>query len=90
VLAPVRLSADTEGVTVVRGYAGHRRIPWPEVERVGVGEHRSLGLRAELLEIDTGESLHLFSRYDLGAPCAEVAEALAGLRRSGQEDRQEG
>src|SRR3954469_12716175 len=85
-LAPVRLSADAEGVTVVRGYAGHRRIPWPEVERVGVGEHRSLGLRTELLEIDTGESLHLFSRYDLGASCEEVAETLTGMRRSAEEE----
>jgi hypothetical protein len=82
VLAPVRLSADAEGVTVVRGFAGHRRIPWREVERVAVGEHRSHGLRTELLEIDAGESLHLFSRYDLGAPCEEVEEALAELRWS--------
>jgi hypothetical protein len=89
VLAPVRLSADAEGVTVVSGYAGHRHIPWQEVERVGVGEHRSLGLRTELLEIDTGEALHLFSRYDLGAPCEEVAETLAGLRRSAEEEHAE-
>ena len=85
VLAPVRLSADAEGVTVISGYAGHRHIPWQEVERVGVGEHRSLGLRTELLEIDTGESLHLFSRHDLGAPCEEAAQTLAGLRRSAEE-----
>jgi Bacterial PH domain len=88
-LAPVRLSADAEGVTVVSGYAGHRRIPWPEVERVGVGEHRSLGLRSPVLEIDAGESLHLFSRYDLGAPCEEVAETLAGIRRSAEEEHAE-
>jgi hypothetical protein len=88
-LVPVRLSADAEGVTVVSGFACHRRIPWREVERVGVGEHRSLGLRMELLEVDTGESLHLFSRYDLGAPCEEVAETLAGLRRSAEEEHAE-
>lgn len=80
VVAPVRLSADAEGVTVVSGFAGHRRIPWREVERIGLGEHRSLGLRTELLEIDAGESLHLFSRYDLGAPCAEVAATLEEMR----------
>ena len=82
ILAPVRLSADAEGVTVVTGFAGRRRVPWPEVERVGLGEHRSLGLRTELLEVDTGESLHLFSRYDLGAPCDEVEAAITDLRRS--------
>jgi Bacterial PH domain len=76
IVAPVRLSADAEGVTVVSGFVRRRRVPWREIERVGLGEHRSLGLRSEILEIDAGESLHLFSRYDLGAPCAEVAETL--------------
>ena len=82
VVAPVRLAADAEGVTVVTGYAGHRRIPWADIERVGVGEQRSLGLRTQILEIDTGEKLHLFSRHDLGAPCEDVEQALTALRRS--------
>ncbi len=81
VLAPVRLAADEQGVTVVTGYARRRRIPWADVERVRVGEHRSLGLRTEILEIDTGETLHLFSRHDLGAPCQDVEQALTVLRR---------
>lgn len=85
VLAPVRLAADEEGVTVVRGYAGRRRIPWADVERVGVGEHRGLGRRTPILEIDTGEALHLFSRYDLGAPCEDVERELAALRGSAAE-----
>src|SRR3569833_3205718 len=82
VLAPVRLSADDEGETVVSGFAGHRRIPWREVDRVGVGEHRGLGRRTHVREVDTGESLHLCGRHDLGAPCEEVAETLLGLRGS--------
>ena len=82
VLAPVRLAADEQGVTVVTGYAGCRRIPWAEVERVSLGEHRSLGLRTQILEIDTGETLHLFSRHDLGAPCEDVEQTLTALRRS--------
>jgi PH (Pleckstrin Homology) domain-containing protein len=85
VLAPVRLAADEEGVTVVTGYAGRRRIPWTDVERVGLGVHRSLGLRTEILEIDTGEALHLFSRHDLGAPCEEAERELTALRRSAGE-----
>jgi hypothetical protein len=80
VVAPVRLSADAEGVNVVSGFARRRRVPWREIERVGLGEHRSLGLRTEILEIDAGESLHLFSRYDLGTPCAEVAATLEEMR----------
>ena len=87
VLAPVRLAADAEGVTVVTGYAGRRRIPWTDVERVGVGEHRSLGLRTPILEIDTGATLHLFSRHDLGAPPEDVERALTALRRSAAEQR---
>jgi PH (Pleckstrin Homology) domain-containing protein len=85
IVAPVRLAADTEGVTVVSGFAGRRRIPWEDVERVGIGEHRGLGRRTPVVEVDTGESLHLFGRYDLGAPCEEVAAALTALRRSADE-----
>jgi len=82
VLAPVRLSADETGVTVVTGYARRRHIPWAAIERIGVREQRSLGVLSQLVEIDAGESLHLFSRYDLGAPSAEVAKALMALRHS--------
>jgi hypothetical protein len=32
------------------------------------------------LEVDTGDTLHLFSSYELGAEPAEVAEALNALR----------
>jgi hypothetical protein len=82
VLAPVRLAADEEGITVITGYARRRRIPWADVERVSVGQHRSLGLRTKILEIDTGETLHLFSRHDLGAPCQDVEQELRALHRS--------
>ena len=37
--------------------------------------------RTELLEIDTGEGIFLLSRFDLGAPCQEVADKLRSLRR---------
>jgi hypothetical protein len=67
-------------VTVVSGFARRRHVPWREIERVGLGEQRSLGRRTEILEIDAGDSLHLFSRYDLDAPCAEVAETLQEMR----------
>jgi hypothetical protein len=32
-----------------------------------------------MLEIDTGESVHLFSTYDLNAPCTDVEESLRQL-----------
>jgi hypothetical protein len=80
VLAPVRLAADPNGVTVVTGFNGRRHIPWAEVERVRVDSQRRLGRRLEFLEIDTGETLHLFSSAELSADCDDVAAALATLR----------
>jgi hypothetical protein len=82
VLVPVRVAADASGVTVATGYAGHRRLPWSSVEKIQVYQRQRLGTRSELLEIDTGESLHLFSAYELNAPCVEVAEALEELREA--------
>jgi len=79
-IAPVRLSADTSGVTMVQGFAGRRHIAWPRVERVRVYRRERAGLRSELLEIDAGESLHLFSIHELGTDPEEVAEALQALR----------
>jgi hypothetical protein len=75
-LAPVRLAADPDGVTVVSGFAGHRRLGWDEIERVRIDHTR----RAEFLEIDAGESLYLFSRYDLGTSPTEALPALNRLR----------
>jgi len=79
-LVPVRLSADTSGVTVVAGFAGRRVLPWDAIEKIRVDERRRLGARSQLLEIDAGESLHLFSAYELNAPVADVADALNAIR----------
>ena len=79
-LVPVRLVADTVGVTVVTGFARRRWLAWSQVERVRVDERARLGLRSQLLEIDTGDNLYFFSAYELSAQCAEVADELAALR----------
>jgi hypothetical protein len=76
VIAPVRLAADADGVRVIHGFAGHLDIPWPEVERVGVDARR----RSGFLEIETADSLHLFSRYDLSMPPTEAMAELTKLR----------
>jgi hypothetical protein len=68
---PVRLRADADGLTVHR-----RRLLWPQIERVRVDERQRLGLRTELLEIDTGADLYLLSVYDLGAPPRDVLNQL--------------
>jgi hypothetical protein len=81
VIAPVRLAADRDGVTVVSGYAGHDRLAWGEVERVRLDQRRRLGTRSNLLEIDAGERLYLLSSYDLNAHPQDVAEALDRLRQ---------
>jgi Bacterial PH domain len=89
-LAPVRLAADATGVTVVAGFAGRRHLAWSQIERVRVDTRPRLGIRTETLEIDAGESLHLFNEYDLGAPPAEVAAAIQHLAGTPPADSGEG
>ncbi|MFI5841157.1 PH domain-containing protein [Catenuloplanes sp. NPDC051500] len=78
-LAPVRLAADDDGLTVVAGFARRVRVPWPQVEAVRLDTRPRLGLRSETLEVDTGDALHVFTKADLGVPPADV---LPHLRRS--------
>ncbi len=75
-VAPVRLAFDPTGVTVISGFAGRRRLDWASIEQIGLSTRPRLGLRTEIVEIDAGDSLHLFGRYDLDAPPDEVAAAL--------------
>ena len=83
-VAPVRLAADPDGLTVVRHLATRRRIPWREIERVRVHEQRRLfGLRSAFLEIDTGSALHLISQSELGTSPHQVAAALRRYRTGG-------
>ncbi|WP_157253350.1 PH domain-containing protein [Nonomuraea typhae] len=80
VLVPVRLRADESGITVVHGYAGRRHVPWEQIRDVTVDVRTRFGRRTEMLEIDTGDHLHIFSPHELGASPTEVA---AALRRRG-------
>ncbi len=80
ILAPVRLAMDESGITVVHGFAGRRHVPWDAIRDIEVDVRRRWGLRSEMLEIDTGDHLHIFSAHDLGASPTEVA---AALRRRG-------
>jgi len=82
-IAPVRLTADAGGVTVITGFARRRHLPWAQIERVRVDVTSRRGLRSELLELDAGESIFLFSAHELGALPEEVATALGDLRTSG-------
>ncbi|MFG2072899.1 PH domain-containing protein [Nonomuraea maritima] len=80
VIVPVRLSADESGITVVHGFAGKRHVPWDAIWDIKVDVRRRWGLRSQMLEIDTGDHLHIFSAHELGASPTEVA---AALRRRG-------
>ncbi|MFC8301628.1 PH domain-containing protein [Micromonospora orduensis] len=79
-VAPVRLAVDADGLTVIRGFAGRRLLPWSAVEAIAVDRRPRFGLTSETLEIDAGESLHLFGRYDLGANPEEVAAEVRAAR----------
>ncbi|MGX6604621.1 PH domain-containing protein [Micromonosporaceae bacterium Da 78-11] len=79
-VAPIRLAADATGITVVTGFARRRQVPWAQVERVRVERTTRRGLSSELLELDAGETIYLFSAYELGALPEDVAAALADLR----------
>ncbi|MGP4104301.1 PH domain-containing protein [Nonomuraea sp. KM90] len=79
-LVPVRLAADESGITVVHGFAGRRHVPWESIWDIKVDVRRRWGLRSEMLEIDTGDNLHIFSPHELGTSPTEVA---AVLRRRG-------
>jgi hypothetical protein len=79
-VAPVRLAADENGVTVITGFARRRHLAWAQIERVHVDHSTRRGLRSELLELDAGEAIYLFSAHELGALPEDVATALADLR----------
>ncbi|MET0415025.1 MAG: PH domain-containing protein [Actinoplanes sp.] len=79
-LAPVRLAADADGVTVVSGFIRRRHLPWKQIERVRVDRRTHRGLRSETLELDAGDTIYQFTTNDLGALPEDVATALADLR----------
>lgn len=75
-VARIRLTVDADGITVIHGYVGRRRITWPEIAAIRVDERNRLGLTSRLLELDTGDAVHLLSGRELGADPADVARAL--------------
>ena len=78
-IAPVRLAADAEGVTVIAGYARRRRLPWGQIAAVRLDHRDRLGVRNEMVEIDADDALYLFSLHDLGAEPREVLAVLEQL-----------
>ncbi len=92
-LVPVRLAADPDGVIVAGGFGRRIRLPWSAIEAVRVDARSRHGVRSTQLEIDAGDSIHLFTLNDLSTPLDEVAATLAALRtgeRGGLDQRQDG
>jgi hypothetical protein len=79
-VAPIRLAADEHGVTVLTGFARRRQVPWARIERVRVDRRTHRGLRSEMLELDAGDAIYLFSAHELGALPEDVATTLVELR----------
>jgi hypothetical protein len=82
VLGRERLRADATGIRIGTGFSGHRDLPWSQVERVKIDQRLRLGIRTDMLEVDAGEELYLFSRYDLGAEPQDALDALLAVRPS--------
>jgi hypothetical protein len=80
VLARERLAADAHGLTTISGYAGHRHLDWSDMERMSIDSRLRFGARTEILELDIGDHIFLFSRFDLGVPPDEALAALEALR----------
>jgi hypothetical protein len=78
-IAPVRLAADAEGITVISGYASRRRLPWAQIEAIRLDHRDRLGVSSEMVEIDADDALYLFSMHDLGAEPREVLAVLEHL-----------
>jgi hypothetical protein len=80
VVARERLRADADGLVTVRGFAGRHRLAWTDVERVRVDARSRLGTTSQLLEVDAGEHIYLYSRFDLGVDPDDAASALESVR----------
>ena len=78
-IAPIRVAADTDGVTMITGYASRHRLAWSDIDLVRLDQRRRYGTRSEFLEIDAGDELHLYSVYDLGVPPSDAVDALLAL-----------
>jgi Bacterial PH domain len=84
VVARERLRVDSDGLVVVHGFASRARLGWTDVDRVRVDERLRLGARTKLLEVDAGDWIGQYSRYELGAEPEEVVAAIDAVRGRAQ------
>jgi hypothetical protein len=74
VFAP-RLAADRNGVRV-RAPTGRADLDWDQIDSVRADTRQRLGLRSTTLEIDTGQTVMVFSKRALGADPEFVAKTI--------------
>jgi Bacterial PH domain len=80
VLVRERLRVEADGLTVVHGFASRGRLGWDQIERVRVDERLRLGVRTQLLEVDAGDWIGLYGRYELDAEPEAVVAAIDTAR----------
>jgi PH (Pleckstrin Homology) domain-containing protein len=83
VLARERLRADADGLVAVSGYVGRHHLDWSDVRRMIVDSRLRLGARTETLEVDAGDQIYLFGRFDLGVPPEDALATLEQIRPTG-------
>ncbi|TKV56944.1 PH domain-containing protein [Nakamurella flava] len=70
-----RLTAGPAGIAV-RGVLSTRRWLWSDVEAVALATQQRLGLTSTTVELDLGEEVLVFGRFDLDADPQAVHDAL--------------
>lgn len=70
-----RLALTDAGV-VYRGWFGTRVLTKADIDVIRITEFRRWGRKVRLLEIDTGTTLLVLSRWDLGGEPLDVLDAL--------------
>jgi hypothetical protein len=82
VVARERLRVEADGLVVVHGFVRRAHLGWADVERVHVDERLRLGARTKLLEVDAGDWIGQYSRYELGTEPESVVAAIDAVRPS--------
>jgi hypothetical protein len=75
-----RLVADADGLVAAHGYLSRDRLAWADVQRMLVDSRLRLGARTEILELDAGDQIYQFSRFDLGTDATDALAALEAVR----------